>query len=197
MKGQRLIGFWMTIILTVLLISSGALAGQQNPGSSGAKSPAEDLKFSKEKAEIEAFVLAFCKATTDRDPVALAKLLADDYAFTAPTGATQNKEQTIKAAMTVAYYKSYGVCADGQTDNCYSITIVPDSERPKAANRKTAIIKSRFLVTGVLNGNEITGEYQATQTLVKQSDGRWLAVAGGMTDVSPAASTEAKGKSVK
>jgi len=193
MKAYRLIGIYVAVIVGVATVWSVRALGQQSSQSqlSAAGKATSDSKAKQEirdaQNEVQAFVDAFVKATNARDAAALGDLLSDDFVFTGPTGKAQNKQQLINLAMTVGYESfPYRCDGDDKEEDCYTISVSVDPNRP---GRKTAVVMGRSTVTGTVNGKDITAHYQGMQMLVRQTSGKWIAVAGTMTQVTPTAST--------
>jgi len=161
MERRKFVGT-MATIAAVPLVQPGRVLGRLAEEVTGHD---QISRIGRAKEEVREFIDAFDQATIKKDVAALEKMLSDDFVFSGPNGATRNKKEMISDA-------TAGLVRTGTEDLGHDIKI----------NGNTAIITGNFRMTGSIRGKAITGEFQSTQTLVKDN-GKWLAVASSVTRV--------------
>jgi ketosteroid isomerase-like protein len=121
------------------------------------------------EAEIEGIMDQVRQAQLRGDTAALDRLLADDYTFTNPFGEVMDKSQALSE------HESGKLRFQSMDVNDVNIRVYGDA----------AVATGEVTLRGQRGGQDISGRYQATWTLVKD-EARWLAVAAQSTRIAPA-----------
>ncbi len=160
----------LSMIALLLLIAAVAVAqsstmpnSQSMPGQSSS-SAASQSSSSADEQQLLGLEQQWADAARSGDANALARIEADGYVFTDPSGKVSGKQEDVNGLKT------------GQTK--YQQFELSDLQAHVFGD--TGVVTGRVQLKGTSNGQDISGSYAFTDTFVKRG-GQWQAVATEVT----------------
>lgn len=147
------------LVLATILLSSIFVSPQIDSTAATRQGKDEALLLQRERQ--------LCDAFKDQDSVALKGILSENFVFTDENGQVASKNEYVAAVMNDIRVKSYQL-----------------EDLAVRVYGTTGIVTGRWTGELTVNGAKADGSFRFTDTFIKLSDNRWVAVASQDTRIS-------------